>query len=338
MKAAVFYGKKDVRVEDVDDPSPGPGEVLLRPLYCGICGTDVDAWNRGMYAPGVVLGHEVSARVVECGPEVEGWHPGDMVVANSVIPCGACSFCAEGKYSLCDNVKMPGITVNGGLAELLTLPADSVLQIPDSIAAREAALTEPLAVVLHGFSLIRSRWEVGHKALVTGAGTLGLLAMQVVLAVGSSFVAVSEPNSARRGIATKLGADLVIDPSGSNVWVEFSEKAGRLPDLVVECSGSPHAAAETFSLARKGGTVLILGISEEPVEADFMTAVLNELTFQYSYCGYSEFSTALTLLEKKMIRVGDLITEIALEDVVEKGFRILTNPQSEVVKLLVKIS
>ncbi|MGC1123268.1 MAG: alcohol dehydrogenase catalytic domain-containing protein [Candidatus Methanofastidiosia archaeon] len=338
MKAAVFYGEKDVRIEEVDDPFPGTGEVLLRPLYCGICGTDVDAWNHGMYAPGVVLGHEFSAKVVECGPGVEGWCPGDKVVANSIIPCKACSFCAQGRYSLCDNVKMPGITVNGGLAELVTLPADSLLQVPDSAAVREAALTEPLAVVLHGFNLIRGRWELGHKTLVTGAGTLGLLAMQVAVAAGASFVAVSEPNSTRRDIAAELGADMVIDPVRSNVWVEFGEKAGHLPDLVVECSGSPQAATETFSLARKGGTVLILGISEEPVEADFMTAVLNELTFQFSYCGYSEFPTALAMIERKIILVNDLITEIALEDTVEKGFKGLTNPQSEAVKLLVKIS
>jgi (R,R)-butanediol dehydrogenase/meso-butanediol dehydrogenase/diacetyl reductase len=338
VKAAVFYGEKDVRIEDVDNPPPGRGEVLVSPVYCGICGTDVDAWNRGMYAPGVVLGHEFSARVVECGPGVEGWRPGDTVVANSVIPCRACSFCAEGRYSLCDNVKMPGITVNGGLAELVTVPADSLLKVTDCAVVRETALTEPLAVVLHGFNLIKGRWELGYKALVMGAGTLGLLGMQVAVAAGASFVAVSEPNSTRRDIATALGADLVNDPSKSNAWVEFGEKAGHLPDLVVECSGSPHAAAETFSLARKGGTILVLGISEEPVEADFMMAVLNELTFQFSYCGYSEFATALTMIEKKTIRVEDFITEIALEDTVEKGFKVLADPQSEAVKVLVRIS
>ncbi|MBU7013226.1 MAG: alcohol dehydrogenase catalytic domain-containing protein [Theionarchaea archaeon] len=338
MKAAVFYGEKDVRIEDVDDPSPGPGDVLLSPLYCGICGTDVDAWKTGMYTPGVILGHEFSARVVECGPGVDGWSPGDNVVVNSIIPCGTCSFCVQGRYSLCDNVKMPGITVNGGLAELVSIPADSLLRMPNSVTAREAALTEPLAVVLHGFNLIKGDWGLGNKALVTGAGTLGLLALQVAHAAGASLVAVSEPNSSRRDTAVALGADMVIDPEVSNVWVEFGEKAGHLPDLVVECSGSALAATETFSLAKKGGVVLVLGISEEPVEADFMAAVLNELTFHFSYCGYSEFSAALAMIERKIVRVGDLITEIPLDDTVEKGFQRLADSHSDVVKLLVKIS
>lgn len=336
MKAAVFYGEKDVRIEELPDPSPGPGEVLLRPKYCGICGSDLDAWNRGMYTEGVVIGHEFSAEVLECGPGVSQWNPGDTVVVNSIIPCKNCQFCSEGEYSLCDNMQMPGISMNGGLAELTVMPSDSLIPIPESVSLKEAALTEPLAVVLHGFRKITVR--PGDKVLILGAGTIGLFALQAALLSGASFAAVSEPNSARRTLAGNLGAHHLMNPVKSNVSIEFEEKSGQAPDLVVECAGSPAAASETFSLARKGGTILVLGISEEPVDADFFTGVLNELTYKFSYCGYTEFPTALELIAKGMVDARRLLSgEIALEEIVEKGFQELANPDSDKVKILVKI-
>lgn len=333
MKAAVFYGEKDIRVEDIEEPIPQEGEVLLHPQYCGICGTDLDAWNRGMYAPGVVIGHEFSAEVVDTGPGVTEWSKGDRVVANSIIPCKKCVFCHNGKYSLCDDLLMPGITVNGGLAELVVLPSECLVSIPESVTLQEAALTEPLAVVLHGFSLINI--NPGQTALVLGAGTIGLCAAQVARLSGG-FTAVSEINSFRCQLAEKMGFH-VIDPVRSNVSFAFEEMAGQSPDLVVECTGAASAASDTFSLVKKGGTVLVLGLSEDPVDADFMTGVLNELTFQFSYCGYAEFPTAVNLVASNAVDVRSLITkEIPLENVVE-GFHELTNPDSRIVKMLVKI-
>lgn len=336
MKAAVFYGEHDIRIEELEDPVPSEGEVLLSPRYCGICGSDVDAWNRGMYAEGVVIGHEFSAEIVECGAGVSQWNPGDNVVVNSIIPCRNCRFCSEGKYSLCDSMQMPGISMNGGLAELTVMPADSLVLIPDEMSLREAALTEPLAVVLHGFRKVDVR--PGDSTLILGAGTIGLFALQTALVSGASFVAVSEPNPTRRALAGNLGAHHLIDPSKSNVSIEFEENCGQAPDLVVECAGSPAAASETFSLVKKGGTILVLGISEEPVDADFFTGVLNELTFRFSYCGYTEFPAALELIAKGMIDARRLLSEeIKLEEIVEKGFQKLTTPDSDQVKILVRL-
>lgn len=336
MKAAVFYGEKDIQIEELEDPVPSEGEVLLHPCYCGICGSDLDAWNRGMYAGGVVLGHEFSAEVVDVGPGVTEWSIGDRVVANSIIPCKKCTFCHQGKYSLCNDLQMPGITMNGGLAELVVLPADILLSIPKSVTLQEAALTEPLSVVLHGINMID--FSPGKTVLVVGAGTIGLFALQVARTSEASFVAVSEPNAFRRGLAKKLGAHHVIDPAESNVSVVFEEMAGEGADLVIECSGSARAASETFSLVKKGGTVLVLGLSEEPVDADFMTALLNELTYQFSYCGCAEFPAALELITTGMVDARSLVTkEITLEDVVEKGFEELMNPASENVKIVVRL-
>ncbi|MGD2247582.1 MAG: alcohol dehydrogenase catalytic domain-containing protein [Candidatus Methanofastidiosia archaeon] len=334
MKAAVYHGANDITIEDVPDPVPGSGEVLLKPVYCGICGTDIDAWKRGMYAPGVVIGHEFSAQVVECGAGVEQVKKGDYVVGKSVIPCHSCEFCKNGRYSLCDTMEMPGITINGGCAEFCVLPADSVVTIPENVSLDEAALTEPVSVVMHGFNKIQ---YTSKDTVILGAGTIGLCALQIALQE-SSLVGVSEPNEIRRDKAHQMGAHTVIDPAESNVSLSFEEVAGHPPEYVVECSGSSHAASDALSLVRKGGTILYLGISEDLVEADFMTAVLNELTIQFSYCSYSEFSTALSLMAAKKIDVTPIITKkISLENVVEKGFKELTTPDTDHIKILVKL-
>lgn len=332
MKAAVFHGEKDIRIEQIKDPQPQNGEVLLRPRYCGICGSDLHAWVHGMYGQGVVLGHEFSAEVVD-GTNTH-WNPGDRVVANSIIPCKTCAYCHEGRYSLCDDMDMPGITMNGGLAELVVLPGDSLVPIPDSVGLKEAALTEPLSVVLHGFNLIDVK--PGQTVLVLGAGPIGLLAAQVARLKGASFVAVSEPNSYRRTIAGKTAH--VIDPHTTVVSLEFEKMTGEPADVVIECTGVASAASETFTLVKKGGTVLVLGLSDEPVDADFMTALLNELTFQFSYCGYEEFFTALPLIKNNTVDVSSLISNvISLDDVIEHGFKELMNPDSENVKILVSL-
>jgi 2-desacetyl-2-hydroxyethyl bacteriochlorophyllide A dehydrogenase len=335
MKAAVFYGIRDIRIEEVEDPVFEGSEVLLRPHYCGICGSDLDAWNRGMYVEGVVLGHEFSAEVIDTGPDVVNWRKGDQVVVNSIVPCGKCKFCQKGRYSLCDDMKMPGISMNGGLAELVVAPEECLISVPDTISTKEAALTEPLSVVLHGFNLIT--FKPGMKVLIIGAGTIGLFALQVAQLSGATFTAVSEVNPFRRTIANKLGVDLIVDPLNSNISFAFEQMANQLPDVVIECSGVSAAASETFSLVQKGGTILVLGLSEDIVEADFMTSILNELQIQFSYCGYSEFPLAVELMAKKMVDPNPLITKEILLDETEKGFQELTSPHTEQVKMLVKI-
>lgn len=331
MKAAVFYGEKDIRIEKIKDPQPQPGEVLLRPRYCGICGSDLHAWVHGMYGQGVVIGHEFSAEVVD-GTNTH-WSPGDRVVANSVIPCKTCTYCHEGKYSLCDDMDLPGITVNGGLAELVVLPGDSLVPIPDSVGLKEAALTEPVSVVLHGFNFIEVK--PGQNVLVLGAGPIGLLAAQIAKLKGA-FVVVSEPNLYRRTLAGKTAH--AIDPTTTIVSLELEKMTGTPADIVIECTGVASAASETFTLVKKGGTVLVLGLSDEPVDADFMTALLNELTYYFSYCGYAEFSAALQLIENGSVDVSSLISAvIPLEDVIERGVKELMNPGTDNIKILVRL-
>ncbi|MFX0064598.1 MAG: zinc-binding dehydrogenase [Candidatus Hermodarchaeota archaeon] len=333
MKAAMFHGAGDIRIEEVPNPVPGSGEVLIQPRYCGICGTDLSAWKYGLYGSGVIIGHEFSGEIIGLGPDVGSWSIGDRIVANSTIPCKKCTYCLEGKFVLCDtSLEMPGITINGGMAEQVVLPAEALHSLPDNMSWEEGALVEPLAVALHGFNLID--FKVGQSVLILGAGAIGLLAIKIAQIGGATSIAVSEPNNFRRNLVSELGSFKINNPAQTNVSIAFADQF----DLVIECTGLASVVAETFSLVRKGGTILVLGIPDDPVEADFTTAVLNELTIKFSYCGFSEFPTAIKLISNQIINVKDLITNrIKLEEVVLKGFQELMKPETKNLKILVEI-
>lgn len=332
MRAAVFQGIEDVQIEEVPDPVPGEGEVLVRPKYCGICGTDLGTWKYDLFGSGVILGHEFAGEVIELGSGVDTWTVGDRVVPNSLIPCKRCNFCLEGKFTVCEGVEMLGVTVNGGMADLVVLPADSLYAIPEAMSWQEAAIVEPLAVVLHGFN--RIDFKAGQSILILGVGTIGLFAVKVAQISGAGSIAISEPNKFRRNLAAKFGPIKINNPQQTPPAFAFENPF----DHVIECSGVASVAAEAFSLLKKGGTLLVLGLHADPIEADFFSAVLNEYTIQFSYFGFSEFPAAIKLISNRIIEVNDLITKsIKLEDVVLEGFQELMKPNTENLKILVEI-
>ncbi len=337
MKAAVYNGIEDITIEEMDDPTLSENDVLLKPLYCGICGSDLTAWKIGTYESGVVIGHEFSAEVLDVGPNVKNFQRGDIVVSKSIIPCFSCAFCQEGSYVLCNDIKMPGITLNGGCAELTVLPEAALVKIPKQLDSTEAALLEPLSVVLHGFDKINI--PVGADVLILGAGPIGLLAMQVAKLSGTRFVCVSEPNPHRREIVEKIGNYLVIDPNKGDISMEMERKLGiSSAEIVIDTTGVADVVAEALSLLKKGGTLLSLGIPPDIVEGDFMSLVLNELTIKGSYCSFSEYERAINLLVSKKISVKEIITKtIPLEKTIEQGIKELLQPQTPQAKILVKI-
>jgi len=332
MRAAVFQGAEEIQIEDVPDPVPQTGEVLIRPKYCGICGTDLGAWTHGTFGSGIILGHEFAGEIIELGPDVDRWSVGDRVVPNSLIPCMHCSFCRGGKFSMCEEVEFLGVTRDGGMAELVTIPANSLYAVPETMSWEEAALIEPLAIVLHGFSKLT--FHAGQSVLIMGAGPIGLLATKVAQIRGAASIAISEPNDYRRTLAATLGSIHIHNPTETPLLFAFDDPF----DLVIECSGVAKVAAEAFSLIKKGGTMLVIGLSADPVEADFMSAVLNEYTLKFSYMGFSEFPAAINLISNRIIDVKDLITKrIKLEDIVKEGFQDLMNPNMGHAKILVAI-
>jgi 2-desacetyl-2-hydroxyethyl bacteriochlorophyllide A dehydrogenase len=337
LRAVVYEGADDIQVKDVPEPEIGPGDVLVRPKYVGICGTDLSAWEYGMYEGGLIMGHEFTGEVVDVGEKVSDWKKGDRVVPNSLIPCGKCSFCTKSKHSLCEDMQMVGISMNGGLAELVALPEVVLHELPDSIDYKTGVFVEPLSIAVRGFN--RIDFEHGNTVLVLGTGPIGLLSLQLARLKGASEIYAAEIKQGRCEMAERLGIEATINAKEESVALRIEIfTAGLGVDLVIECTGAPEPTADAFQLVKRGGTILVLGISEEPVEVDFMTGVLNELNVQFSYLGYTEFPEAIELLSSKKINPAHYITKVVpLEKVVKEGFEALTRPDSNEVKVLVEI-
>ncbi|MFQ5832471.1 MAG: zinc-binding dehydrogenase [Candidatus Thorarchaeota archaeon] len=337
MRAAVYEGAGGIQVREVPEPTLGPHDVMVKPKFVGFCGTDLSAWEYGMYESGLIMGHEFTGEIVQVGNNVDEWKVGDRVVPNSLIPCGTCDYCRKLRHSLCDDMQMIGISMNGGLAELVSLPETALHALPKSLNYKSGVFVEPLAVAIRGFHL--TEFSKGMDVLVMGAGPIGLLSIQYAKMNGASKVYASEVKTARLRAAAEMGADAALNPEDESLPLRIEALTGGSGvDLVVECTGQAEPTSEAFSMVRRGGTILILGITEEPVEADFMTGVLNELTVQFSYLGYAEFPKAIELLAGGKIKTEPLITRtIPLARVVEDGFEALTHPDSSDIKVLVEI-
>jgi 2-desacetyl-2-hydroxyethyl bacteriochlorophyllide A dehydrogenase len=337
MKAAVYGGIGQVEVVDVPRPEPGPGEVLIRVGYCGICGSDVEAYQCGMYEPGLIPGHEFAGTLAELGPGVAGWAVGDRVVIDNILPCGECLPCQEGRLDACESLTTLGVTHDGALAEYCAVAARALKRLPDEVTLRQGALVEPLAVVLHGMR--RSRLKVGDRVLVMGAGPIGLLALQCARLAGARAVAVTEVEPARAALACRLGAAAVLNPVRENVGLALAGlTGGQGPDVVFVCTGAPAPFADAVSLVRKGGQICLLGMCPEPVVMDFMSVVMNELCIEGNFLGRAQVPAAVDLIAQRRVDVDSLVThEIELHQVASHGFEPLSAGGSTAVKILVRI-
>jgi len=336
LRAAVFMGREDIRVLERDRPDIEADDVLVKVSYCGICGSDVTAYKTGNYVEGIVIGHEISGVVEEVGENVDHLMPGDRVVVNSALPCGRCRYCFSGRPSQCEDLDLIGITRDGGMADYISVPGWIIYRIPDKLSLLHAALVEPLSNVLHAFKL--SSFRAGDTVLIQGAGPIGVLLLEVLKTAGASKIIVSEISERRRRLAEELGADVVINPIEENLpLVVEKETGGEGVDIVFDAAGVPETLKANFTLARKAGEIMIIGITEEPAEADFFTTVLNELTIKGSYLGFNEFPQAIRLIAEGKVRADKIITSIIeLEEIVEKGFKRLVKPIEEC-KIIVKI-
>ncbi len=337
MKAAVFRGAGEVGVTDVPVPELADDEVLIHVAYCGICGSDVEAYQTGMYEPGLIIGHEMSGTIAATGIAAGAWRVGERVTVNDSIACLDCPSCRQGRLDTCESVTMIGVTHDGALAEYVKVQARSVHRLPGAVSLREAALIEPLTIALHG--LRRSRLKVGDVALVCGAGPIGLFTLQAARLAGARAVAVTEVDGCRAALARDLGATVVIDPTRENVSLVLSGLTeGQGPDVIYVCTGAPAAFSDAVSLVRKGGQIFALGVCVEPVEMDLMSVVMGDLSIEGCMCGRAEFPAAIDLVAQGRVAVEPLIShQIDLDDVVE-GIELAATPGSGAVKVLVSMN
>lgn len=264
-------------IRDVPVPVPGTGEVLLRVLRAGVCGTDLhicnwDRWSQGRIKPPVTLGHEFVGEVIELGPGTTGVALGDRVSCESHIVCNTCIACRTGNGHVCENTRILGVDVNGGFAEFVAVPAVNCWRVPKGISLEVAAVMEPCGNAVHtAFAGNLS----GASILVTGCGPIGLFAIGVAKAAGAAHVFASDVSPYRLELAREMKADAVIDVRSENLVERVQTLTnGRMLDGVLEMSGHPGAVRDALAALRMGGRMSMLGLPSEPFELDWNRLVI----------------------------------------------------------------
>jgi (R,R)-butanediol dehydrogenase / meso-butanediol dehydrogenase / diacetyl reductase len=326
VKAAVFHGAQDVRIEEVAEPAdPASGGVVLEVLRAAICGTDASEWDHGpiLCRPGVVLGHEFVGRVAAIGADVDGLHVGDRVVSGAGISCGRCAWCRAGRTNLCAEYRTLGLQVDGGLAEYVASPASICRVVPDQVDDDAAAMTQPLAVALHALSRVAlQRFE---SVAVIGVGGIGsfIVAGAAHRAAEGRVVAL-DIDPQRLATAVALGADEAIDASGrelGDLLLELTDGVGF--DVVIEATGAPHAPAAAIKGARRGARVLFVGLHGAPRELELTPMILREVdvyTTVAHVCD-TDIPAALSLLAESSVASITAGPRIPLEELVSEGLR-----------------
>ncbi|HXM56457.1 MAG TPA: alcohol dehydrogenase catalytic domain-containing protein [Candidatus Dormibacteraeota bacterium] len=317
MKAVSLVEAERLEVVDLPAPEPEPGEVLLRVGACGICGSDLTSYKRGLFIG--VPGHEVAGVVEAVGEAVAGWSPGQAAVLRPGDGCGACDECRSGSYHRCiESLTGSGAVRPGGYAELLAARADRLQPLADGLAPEVACLAEPLSVAIHGIQ--RVGLAASEDAIVLGLGSIGLLATAALRWLGAGRVLGVDPVEVRRELARGLGAHAVV--AGAR---EVRGEVDGAP-LVLECSGRPEAIQQAIDLASPGGRVALLGIAVAEVTVIPVFWITREITVTGSINSrFEDFDEALRLLVARPEVAGIVTDRVALSDV-PATFQALLHP------------
>ena len=332
----MLYGVKDLKVEDVEVPEVKDGEVLVKVKAATTCGTDLKIFQRGYVEKVIklptIFGHEWAGEVAEVGKGLE-WPRKDMRVrAGNSAPCLHCSMCQRGKYNLCENM----IWLWGAYAEYIKVPARMVLMnmqgIPNGISYEEAAITEPLACVLHGVE--QANVKLGDTVAIIGAGPIGLLHLLTVKKMGAGRTIMIDLVDERLGFAEKLGADATVNSGKENVETRIRELTGGYgADVAIEAIGLSATWEQALKLARKGGTVLEFGGCPPGTEIKVNAEMLHygELTVMGTFHTTPlHFRKALNLIATRTIDVRPLVTRKMKLDNIKEAFEILSTSKNEI--------
>ena len=328
MKAAVFYGKNDLHVEEIEKPHAQKGEVVVRVKACGICGTDVHIFSGDEGAaptpPGTVLGHEFAGVVESVGEGVRSVAPGSRVCIDPNKLCGECAYCKSGIGHFCENMIGIGTTVNGGFAEYCVVPESQVYTIADGTSFEKAAMTEPVSCCLHGIDMCDI--ECGGTVLVIGGGMIGLIMLQLAKLRGAAEIVLIEPVAEKRDLAKKLGADLCIDPTAEDAEAVLTKNGISRVGTVIECVGKPGTMAQAIRLAGKKSTVMLFGLTkpDDTIAIKPFELFKKEIVLKVSYINPYTQKRAISLIDSGKINVSSMVYKTAP---VEELPAILSDPK-----------
>jgi L-iditol 2-dehydrogenase len=316
MKTLLLTKYNHLEIQDSPVPVPGPNEILVRVVACGICGSDVHGYDgsSGRRIPPIVMGHEAAGIIAALGSEVTNFSKGERVTFDSTISCGACEFCARGEVNLCNNRQVLGVSCRdyrraGAFAEFVVVPAHIVYRLPQSISFAEAALLEAVAVAVHAVSL--AEIAPNCTALVMGAGTIGLICLQALRVAGCSRVFIADPDESRLELAKTFGATEVLSSPSEFIERVKRPSNGEGVDVVVEAVGRNESIATSIESVRKGGTVILVGNISPEITIPLQKVVSRQIRLQGSCASAGEYPRSIELMASGAINVKPLITAVA---------------------------
>ena len=341
MLAARLHAGGDFRIDTVEVPVPKADEVLIKVHRTGICGTDLHIVSGNFPAPNLplTLGHEFSGTIVQLGGQGSSLNIGDKVVVDINIACGRCTFCRLGSKLFCPSVRQLGVHDAGALAEFVVAPIQNVYVLPDSISLDAAAYVEPLACAIHGQDRIGIR--AGETVLIIGGGPMGLAHIVLAKLQGAAKIIVSEPDSHRRQIAVKLGADIAIDPINENFRDLLKLNTNNIgPDVVIEAVGSIPTYEDSVAVVRRGGRILAYGAAPQDASMQLrpFDVYAKELTIVGSYAGtYDTWPRAINLIAAERFDPSLIVDTVRpLSEAVEALQSLKTN--RSIVKIHIQVS
>jgi len=349
VRALRFHAARDLRIENVAEPPvPGPDEVVVRVVACGICGTDLHEYVAGPIVTPTephpltgaqnpqILGHEFAGDVVAVGSGVTRVGEGDRVAIMPLAYCGHCAYCRRGLQHLCATMACVGLShAWGGMGELATVAEYQIVPLPENVSYEQGALIEPTAVAAYGVE--RAEVGPGDQVLVTGAGPIGALAALCARSAGASTVYVSEPNPARRARAEALGVATVLDPTKLDVPEFLHEQTGGLGvDAAIECSGHPNGFATAIRSLRKRGTLAQTGLFVGEASVEPMLWALNDLTIVGTWCYWVyDFDRIAAQIAAGDLPVERAVTSSVTLDGAPDAFALLASGTADEIKVLI---
>ncbi|MCJ8329256.1 MAG: alcohol dehydrogenase catalytic domain-containing protein [Lentisphaeria bacterium] len=308
-------GPGHLELVDTASPEPGPNDVKIAIRAAGICGTDIHIVHDTFpYNPPVILGHEFCGEITELGSTITGLEVGDRVMAETTaVLCGVCASCRNGDTNHCLQRRAYGVHVNGGFAESVVVRQEAIHRLPENVDYLEGAMTEPLAVCVHAL-MERIQVTAGQLLLVLGPGPIGLFAAMLAKTQGAIvIVAGTSRDKQRLQLAETIGVDLTVNVESDDLPAiidELSLGAGGV-DITVEAAGAAASVKAAYQCTRKGGTIVQLGLFEEPITIDYSQIAVREFNVIGSFAHrWSSFNTALQLMDKKIVDVKPLVSAV----------------------------
>jgi 2-desacetyl-2-hydroxyethyl bacteriochlorophyllide A dehydrogenase len=335
MKAAVWYGGTDIRIEDVPLPKMKDDEVLVNVKAVSICGSDLHAYMgvSKRRTPPLVMGHEFSGEIAMVGKKVKNLKEGERVVVEPIVSCGTCRLCRLGRNNICENLQLVGLHVSGAFSEYVSVPATKCYRLPQTVSFEEASLVEPLAVAVHAVNV--AGLEKNDAIAIIGSGAIGLMTLQVAKDKGVRKISMLDTLEYRLTLARELGATTTINVKKEEPLQKILREGGV--DTVFEAVGHQTTVQQGLAMVKRGGTVVIIGMLEATMEIPMLDVTVKEIDVRGSY-GYTsdDFQQALRLMAKGNVNVRPLITHLLPLVDIKHGFEVLSQATENVIKVVLK--